>query len=132
MGYLYLCRYRWPDALDRVRSGIQALNAVHQTPERIDRGYHETITQAFLRLLHAALIEDVRFGSSGEFCDRHPELLGKGVLLRFYSKERLFSAAAKHGFFEPDLAVLPAIGTADGSPRDSSQSVDLPEPGGLE
>lgn len=108
VGYLYLCRFGWPAALNRMRAGICALNASHDVPDQLDRGYHETITHCFLWLLHATVVSGGPCCSSSDFCDRHPELLEKRVLLTFYSKERLFSAEAKRAFVEPDVADLPA------------------------
>ena len=48
--YLYLRRHPLDEATDRIRANIQKLNAAHQTPETLERGYHETITQAWMRL----------------------------------------------------------------------------------
>ncbi len=107
IAYLYLCKYGWPDALARLRSGIRALNDVHGVQDRLDRGYHETITHAFLLLVRGACAQSAPLRSSEEFCERYPELLDKGILLRFYSKERLFSRAAKQTYVAPDLAPLP-------------------------
>jgi len=93
-------------ALQRMRAGLQALNAAHRVPNHADRGYHETITVAFMRLIHAAC-RRYTFASSADFCDRHPELVQKDALLRYYSRERLKSLEAKAAFVEPDLAPLP-------------------------
>lgn len=107
IGYLHIIRYPFAEALDHIRSRIQRLNAAHGTPEAIDRGYHETITCAFLRLIAAVAAEANGVDSDG-FCEQHPKLLDKRLLLRFYSRERIMSAEAKGAFVEPDLQSLPA------------------------
>jgi hypothetical protein len=93
-------------ALAQMRAGLLALNAAHAVPDSADRGYHETITVAFMRLIHAAC-RNQTFASSAEFCDRHPELMKKDALFHYYSRERLTSPEAKAAFVEPDLAPLP-------------------------
>jgi hypothetical protein len=47
------------------------------------------------------------FHSSAEFCEAHPELMKKDALMLYYSRDRLFSQAAKTAFVEPDLQPLP-------------------------
>lgn len=93
-------------ALARMRTGLRALNAAHRVPHEVDRGYHETITVAFMRLIYAACRQQV-FASSAEFCNRHPELMKKDALLHYYSHGRLASLEAKEAFIEPDLNPLP-------------------------
>ncbi len=104
MAYLYIRDLPFDVALNRIRAGIQQLNAVHQTPEALDRGYHETMTQAFARLIHSAQAQCGLCESAEEFCERHPELLDKRLLLRFYSRDCILSWAAKSNYLEPDLA----------------------------
>jgi hypothetical protein len=93
-------------AVERMRAGLHALNDAHRVPDVADRGYHETITVAFIRLIHAACRHQT-FASSVEFCDCHPELMHKNVLLHYYSRERLKSLEAKTTFVQPDLKPLP-------------------------
>lgn len=90
-----------------MRASIQRFNTATQTPEAIDRGYHETVTQAWLRLIAAALASDSAPRTSKAFLDAHLELGEKRVLRQFYSRERLMAREAKRGFVEPDLAPLP-------------------------
>ncbi|HTU10955.1 MAG TPA: hypothetical protein VMG08_08670 [Allosphingosinicella sp.] len=68
------------------------------------QGYHETITQFFIRTLRAALARD----GEGRLADRVNAILqapegGRDWPLRFYSRERLFSPEARLGWVEPDL-----------------------------
>ena len=72
-------------------------------------GYHETITQVFIRTLRASLA-----GCEGQgLADRVNAVLlspqgRRDWPLRFYSKELLFSKEARLGWMEPDLQALPA------------------------
>jgi hypothetical protein len=72
------------------------------------QGYHETITQLYLRAVRAHLAEH----PESTLAERVNALLAsergrRDWPLRFYSPELLFSAAARRGWVEPDLAALP-------------------------
>jgi hypothetical protein len=108
VAYLYLCRYPLDQAIEKTRSGIKALNAVHRVPEeKLDRGYHETITLAWLHLVHCALCEFGPTESADAFLEKQTQFLAKRALLFFYSRDRIMSWEAKREFIEPDLAPLP-------------------------
>jgi hypothetical protein len=107
VAYLYLLRYSLEEALGRMRTGIKTLNAAHGTPETPTRGYHETMTQVWLRLVHLVLREYGPARSANEFYEHHPELSQPKVLRLFYSRELITSAEARARFVAPDLAPLP-------------------------
>ncbi len=70
-------------------------------------GYHETITQVFIRTLRLSLAG----GEGRPLCARVNALLlapegRRDWPLRFYSRELLFSKEARLGWVEPDLAAL--------------------------
>jgi len=73
------------------------------------QGYHETITRAYL----SGVCAHVAARPSGETLVACVNaLLGSPAgqrdwPLRFYSRDRLFSVAARRGFITPDLASLP-------------------------
>ena len=103
--YLYLRRYPLDEAITKVRTGLQALaNAWGAPVDDLERGYHETMTQAWVRLVHLALSHSGVTESADAFCDQHPQLMHKTRLDLFYSRERLMTWAAKREFVEPDLA----------------------------
>jgi hypothetical protein len=120
MAWLYLTRFPFDAALERVRGGIQKLNA-HFTqlaslscslsppkepdPRGLD-GYHETVTVAFVTVIASRVQPGEEFAA---FCDRNPDLFDRTfpALLKHYSPERLFSPPAKAEFIEPDLEPLP-------------------------
>ena len=72
------------------------------------QGYHETITQAYIRGVRYALARH----RAGVLAARVNALLqgpegSREWPLGFYSRERLFSVEARLGWVEPDLAELP-------------------------
>jgi hypothetical protein len=107
VAYLFASAQNFASAVDQMRKKIKAYNKATDTPEAIDRGYHETITQAFMRLVFAANLQTGPHESSEKFCDSHPELLSKQTLLIYYSRDRLMTLDAKKQFIEPDLCPLP-------------------------
>lgn len=114
LAYLYLRAHPPEEALRRMRAGLKALNAVHGVPESLTRGYHETLTGAWLRLVHAILTEYGPAEDADAFYAQHPELSQPKVLRLFYSQGRLMSQEAKERFLEPDLAPLPVGGRGSG------------------
>ena len=106
----YLLLKRADIDLDRDLPGIirrynESVGGVNSDSE----GYHETITRAFLRGVRLFLAE----ADSGE--PLH-ELVNELLLspmgrrdwpLRFYSRERLFSVAARLDFAAPDVSAFP-------------------------
>ncbi|KSB88147.1 hypothetical protein AS593_02190 [Caulobacter vibrioides] len=71
-------------------------------------GYHETITQAYLaaiRAFAAALPADMDDGEAAQHLLSTP-LGDRAWPLAFWSRERLFSVAARRGWVDPDLAPL--------------------------
>ncbi|HEY0550857.1 MAG TPA: hypothetical protein VGF13_14735, partial [Verrucomicrobiae bacterium] len=97
------------EALVKVRKNIQRYNAATNTPEALERGYHETITVSWMRLVDFALDERGPAASANEFIEREASILNKEALLKFYSREQLISWRAKSEFVEPDLAPFPII-----------------------
>lgn len=67
----------------------------------------------------AVSVEDqdflARFEAWTGFAERIDDLLDRNapILLRYYSKERLFSDAARHAFIEADIKPLPPLNSPD-------------------
>lgn len=115
VAYCYLERFGFDGALERLRSVLQAYNVRQNVPDEPTRGYNETITVAFLRIVHATMRA---YGGAlptadGEsFCETHPHLLHKELLRLYYSPDRRMDPQAKRVFLEPDLAPLPDVSEA--------------------
>jgi len=107
VAYLYLRQYPFPQALEKMRANIQCYNAATNTPESLERGYHETLTVAWLRLVHFTLCEYGAAASADEFLDAQEHLLSRKALRFFYSRDHLISRLAKAEFVPPDLTPLP-------------------------
>ena len=96
-----------PDLIRRYNESVGGVNDETQ-------GYHETITQVFIRGVRLSLR---RSEGEGGLADRVNALLRspqgrREWPLRFYSRERLFSVEARLGWVEPDLSALPAANGA--------------------
>jgi hypothetical protein len=107
IAYLYLSRYPLDTAISKMCSGIKAYNAANKVPESLTGGYHETMTQAWMHLVHCTLREFGPSESADVFVDKQVQLLSKRALLFFYSRDHIMSAEAKRQFVEPDLTSLP-------------------------
>lgn len=90
-----------PNLIRRYNESVGGVNSDSE-------GYHETITQFYIAGVRSALGR-----SAGEgLAERVNALLhepeaSRGWPLRFYSRDRLFSVAARRAFVEPDLPRLP-------------------------
>ena len=94
-------------ALDLVRAGILTLNDRHGTPNTDTRGYHETITRAYLALIDDVLARTPRTTAADAVARVLEDPIAvAGALLRYYSKDTLMSVAARRGWVEPDLRPL--------------------------
>jgi len=96
------------DAYGRMPDLIRAYNEACGVANTDSSGYHETITLASLRAAESWLAAhaDVPLDAAlGTFLGTP---LGRSDwLLRYWSRERLFSAAARREWQPPDLAPLP-------------------------
>jgi hypothetical protein len=109
IAFLYASRHSFQGAIEKMRASLQRYNRAVQIPEALDRGFHETITQAFMRLVIAAVRNADQDMSSDVFCAANPDLLDRQVLRRYYSQERLRTWEAKQEFVAPDLSPLPVV-----------------------
>ena len=91
-------------ALGLVDDGIRRAAGAAGTPEK----HHATMTRAWVELVahHAAQDQDGP-ADFAAFAARHPGLLDKGLLTRFYRPETLAGTAARRGWVEPDLRPFP-------------------------
>jgi hypothetical protein len=107
VAWMYLRARPLDEAHVLMRVGIVRLNAAHGLVETPSRGYHETMTRVWLRLVGAAMRETPHHDDSALFLAAHAATLAKDAPLRHYSKELLLSVAARACFVEPDRSPLP-------------------------
>ena len=107
VAYLYLRHYPLEAAAARLREKIKAYNAAKKVEESLLSGYHETMTQAWLRLVHFTLCEYGPAENAEDFYAQNPQLSQKKILRFFYTKELFTSPKAKVEFVSPDLIPLP-------------------------
>lgn len=105
MAWLYVREYGPMDAASRFSADLQAFARAKGVPGL----YHATITRAYIALIAERQL-DAPAATWEAFADAHPDLLTwkPGVLDRYYSSDRLWSAAARAQFLLPDrLAAFP-------------------------
>ena len=107
MAWIYLTRHGFDGALDRARRGIRAYNEANKVVDAPLSGYHETLTQAWLRVVNATIRGQDPCATSMDFLEAQPHLRVRTLLRVFYSKARMLSPEAKLTFLPPDLAALP-------------------------
>ena len=69
--------------------------------------YHETITRAWILAVRHFLARTPDCATAAEFLERNPALLDSKIMLTHYSKDLLFSPAARREFVEPDRDPIP-------------------------
>lgn len=102
LAWLAVRRVGMPEAMALVSDGIQRTARKAGAPQK----FHVTLTRAWVELVahHAAGREQPDFAA---FAERHPALLDKTLLTRFYHSETLADARARTGWVEPDRAPFP-------------------------
>jgi len=99
---IYLFYNDFDEALVKVKLGIQKLNAANKVPNSQFRGFHETLTIGWLKLIDARL-RNSTLSSSLELINKNRDLLNSRLLSNYYSSDRLMSLEAKAKFIEPDI-----------------------------
>ncbi|MFB6873676.1 hypothetical protein [Streptomyces sp. NPDC056323] len=104
--WLAVRRFGTHAAVGLVSDGIQRTARYAGAPQK----YHATVSRAWVELVghHAAERGDDDFTA---FADRHPALLDKRLLTRFYRPATLAGSQARTGWVEPDLAPFPWQGS---------------------
>lgn len=100
LGWLYLRRDPLLTAIDRFRRALQGYVAAHGQADR----YHETITWAYLVLIHERMARHGSAQTWADFATHNPDLLGHGksVLAPYYLPDTLASELARRVFVFPD------------------------------
>jgi hypothetical protein len=105
VGFAYLQNYGYAGALGAMARSLRRFAAHHGK----DGLYHETVTVAFLALIHERMAEDLiaRGGSDpraldwDSFAANHPDLFTRDLLARYYDKATLATPLAKRCFVLP-------------------------------
>ena len=106
---LWLVRERLDFVPERDMPGtISAYNLSVGTENSDSTGYHETLTQLYIRGVRAfaATLPEGTSRVDGVNALLESEIGDRSWPLCFYSKERLFSVEARRGWVEPDLSPL--------------------------
>jgi hypothetical protein len=100
VAWWYLSHFSLSVALERFRGGLRRFATAQGAPQR----YHETITTAYVLLIHERLEKGGRGLTWVVFAAAHPDLLAwtPSVLDRYYRPETLASDEARAGFVLPD------------------------------
>lgn len=103
-GLWHVFRFGSERALELLRERISRYNESVGTPNTDDSGYHETITRFYVEVIARFLESEDRSQPLDTLADRLIAQNGaRDLPLRFYTKTRLFSVAARRGWIEPDL-----------------------------
>ena len=110
VAWTYLRRLGLLLAIERMRAGIPKFNAAKGIVDALDRGYHDTLTVAWLRIVDAMMKAHGPEADATTFLDKHTQMHSKVLLRLYYTRDRIMTAEAKSRFVEPDLAPLPGGG----------------------
>jgi hypothetical protein len=91
-------------AMEKMRSGLRALNVKHQVPNVVGRGYHETMTRFWIERI-AEWIDESRPATQLEAVRGAVDRFGTrgGLWKEYWSYDIVKSAEAKASWIAPDL-----------------------------
>jgi len=100
MGFAYLRQYSVLEALEKFSNALQRFAVLNGKPNL----YHETITWAYMFLIHERIRRTANSQTWEEFAQANPDLLTwkNGILTKYYTEETLRSDLAKRVFVFPD------------------------------
>lgn len=85
-------------ALERMRTALKKFTAYHKA-----KGYNETITRFWVAKVTQIMASEGDDPPLPEIIERIHTVLGnKELVFEYYSRERVLSEGAKHGWLEPD------------------------------
>jgi len=100
MAFIYLRAYPLLDALEKFPAALRRFAQHHGKPNL----YHQTITWAYLLLIHERIARAAHQQTWEDFAQANPDLLTwkDGILKKYYAEETLQSEIAKQVFVFPD------------------------------
>lgn len=108
VGTYYAYHFPLDQSIYYLRSGIITYNIATGGKNTHERGYHETITQLWAKLLKTFVEKKCAGLSLVESCNvfLNSPYSAQEIMLRFYTKGLLFSTQARALWVEPDLAPI--------------------------
>jgi len=103
VAWTYLRQMDYSAAEKRMAEAIRRFAEFHGATAK----YHHTMTLVWMRLVAAAIRDDLGIDDFDGFAHVHPELLDTATPGIFYSADLLRSDAARSGWLEPDIRALP-------------------------
>ena len=99
MAWLRLASEPFEDALETIRSGLRSYAAEHKSVI-----YHDTVTTAFVHLIHLRRQQSPDGSTWEEFIKRNPDLMdpAKPILEIFYTPELLNAPLSRAKFVGPN------------------------------
>ncbi len=94
--WITLQRHPRDRAVELLRDQIRSYNDATGTANTPTSGYHETLTESYVRAVDAAAVTGVLELVRHPWCSREAPL-------RHWTRERLFSVEARRAWVEPDL-----------------------------
>jgi hypothetical protein len=100
LAWIYLRDYPLLEAISRFTTTLKRFAAHHGVPGK----YHETITWAYLLLIHERMQRDRAHDGWERFRDANGDLFARdpSILARYYTPRMLASDAARERFVLPD------------------------------
>jgi hypothetical protein len=107
LAFAYLRQCTVLEALEKFPAALQRFARLHGKPNL----YHQTITWAYIFLIHERIARAGRPQSWDEFANANPDLLTwkNGILTKYYADETLQSDLARRVFIFPDKLTAPAL-----------------------
>jgi hypothetical protein len=105
MAFAYLRQYTVLEALEKFPAALLRFATLHGKPNL----YHQTITWAYLLLIHERIARAAHPQTWEDFAQANPDLLiwKNGILKKYYAEETLQSELAKQVFIFPDHPAQP-------------------------
>jgi len=114
VGLWHVIRHGPHAALGLLRERISRYNEAVGGVNTDTDGYHESITRFYVGIIAEFVEQAPAHRSVADLADQLVAALGaKDLPLRYYSKDRLFTVAARRGWVAPDLRPLPAADPLD-------------------
>jgi hypothetical protein len=107
LAFAYLRQYPVLEALEKFPAALQRFARAHGRPNL----YHQTITWAYLFLIHERIARSTNPQTWEEFAHANPDLLTwkNGILKKYYADETLQGDLAKRVFIFPDKLSASAL-----------------------